>query len=121
MNPSPHHPSAYDDDWTDAPASGPWPKWFGGVVIAIGFVAYGAYGLATGSATLMGENMSQQLRGTDARALATAYIGIGLFLHCHYFWGNVYHFSAMAVLGKVVSLVAIIGGLGYVIVRSFIG
>ena len=121
MNHYPHRPSAYDDDWEDAPPPGFYAKWFAGVVVATGFAAYGVYGLATGSATLVGENLAQQLRGTEARALAVAYVGIGLFLHCHYFWGNVYHFSAMAVAGKIVSLLGVIGGLGYVIVQSFVG
>ena len=96
MNRTPHYPSAYDDDWTDAPPPGFWPKWFGGVIVPVGFVAYGVYCLITGSAALTGEYLTQQLHGTQARALAIAYLGLGLFLHCHYYWGNVY-FSPLAV------------------------
>ena len=57
------------------------------------------------------------LFGTNAVALGLAGLSIGAFLHCHYFWGNVYHLSAFAVLGKILSLMSFIGSVGYLIVR----
>jgi hypothetical protein len=40
-----------------------------------------------------------------------------VFLHCHYFWGNIFQLSAWAALGKIVSLIGMIGGLGYLLIH----
>lgn len=118
----PHRPTAYDDDWEDVPAQGFWPQWFGGVALPLAVMGYGVYGLVTGTALLPGRNTpGLVLHGAAAVALSVALIGAGVFLHCHYFWGNVYHLHWLATLGKVAGLSAFIGCMGYVIARSFVG
>src|SRR4051794_4169394 len=84
-----YRPTAYDDDWTDIRAQGAWPKWFGGVVIPLALIGYGAYCLANGAAILPGRDVNLELHGRQAAALSTASIGLGVFLHSHYFWGNI--------------------------------
>jgi hypothetical protein len=43
-------------------------------------------------------------------------MSLGLFLHCHYFWGK-YHLSVVSVLGKILSAVAFIAALAFLLVR----
>lgn len=109
-------PTAYDDDWEDPPASGWFPKWVVGVGLAVALLAYGVVVLATGHARL-GGRFPMDLAGAKATAYAVAVLGVGGLLHCHYFWGNIYHFSSLATVGKILSLLAFIGGAGYLIVR----
>ena len=40
-----------------------------------------------------------------------------MFLHCHYFRGNVYNQAWFAVLGKIVAACGFIAGVGTLIVR----
>jgi hypothetical protein len=71
-------------------------------------------------AWLTGEYSWMKLSGKEAIALGIATIALAGFVHSHYFWGNVDRFGNVPmVVGKVVSLIAMIGGLGYVIVRAF--
>ena len=112
-----YQPSAYDDDFEDIPSSGLIPKWIGGVIIPAGLVVYGIVCFVTGHGELPGQFGSMTLTGTDAMALATAITSIGVFLHCHYFWGNIFHLGAWATLGKIASLLGIISGLGYLLVH----
>jgi hypothetical protein len=44
-------------------------------------------------------------------------IGIAIFLHCHYFWGNIYNQAWFAVLGKIIGAIVFIGATGFLIVR----
>lgn len=118
---SPHHPDGYDTDWADNPAQGAFPQYVGGFFIPLLIAGFGVYGLATGNATLSGNRATWELHGRMATALSIAYIGVGLFLHSHYFWGNIFDQHWLAVLGKIFGLIAFIGGMGYVIVHGFIG
>ncbi len=110
-----YEPTAYDDDWEDIPASGPFPKWFGGVIVPIALVVYGMACIMTQHA-VVGHQMPLELYGMRAVAAGTACLSLGLFLHCHFFWGNIYHLLAWAVLGKIISMVAFIGSVGYLLV-----
>jgi hypothetical protein len=49
--------------------------------------------------------------------MLAAMLAAAVFMHCHYYWGNVYNQAWFAVLGKIVSACAFIGGLGTIIVR----
>jgi len=112
------HVSAYDDDWEDFPNGGPFGKWLGGMLLPLCAVAYGLSCLISGHGIFPGgQSGPMDLSGPSAVAFGTAVIAVGTFLHCHYFWGNIYHLSAWALLGKIVSLIAFIGGLGFLLVR----
>jgi hypothetical protein len=118
----PHNPTAYDDDWEDVPAQGFWPMWFGGMAVPLAAVGFAVCCLVTGTATIGDSHGPPMvLRGPQATAAAVALVGVGLFLHCHYFWGNLFHLHWLATLGKIAGLLAFIAGSGYVIVRSFVG
>src|SRR6185437_16056163 len=112
-----YQPTAYDDDWEDIPASGPVPKWIGGALVPLLLVSYGVICFATGHGVLPGHSGSMDLYGVNSTALGLASMSLGLFLHCHYFWGTIFHLSPWAVLGKIMSLIVLIGSLGYLIVH----
>jgi len=112
-----YQPTAYDDDWEDIPASGSIAKWLGGVVAPIALITYGVTCFSTRHGMLPGRNGPLDLFGADAIADGLAIVSLGLFLHCHYFWGNIFHLATWAVLGKIVSLIGLIGGLVYLMIH----
>jgi hypothetical protein len=110
-----YQPTAYDDDWEDIPASGPVPKWLGGMAGPILLTGYGMTCILTKHGVMPGRYDSMELHGRNAVALGVAILGMGALLHFHYFWGNIVHLSPWAVPGKIVSLLSIIGGLGFLL------
>ncbi len=117
LGPRPYNPGPYDDDWEDQPAQSGFHKWFLGVAVPLGLVAYGVWVLATGEASMQGRGMSAVLRGVNADAYGLAAMSLGVFMHCHYFWGNIYDQIWFAVLGKIVSGIGFVGSLGFLIVH----
>ena len=116
--PSPDHkPTEYDDDWEDAPASGWFPKWVWGIAVPLLLTGYAVVCLITGHAVVRNHYSVVHWYGVKAVAYGLALASIGVFLHCHYFWGNIYHLSAWAVLGKIISMMAFIGCVGYLFYR----
>src|SRR5688500_1713390 len=115
----PHNPSPYDDDWEDQPAhDSPFHKWGLGLLLPLALVAYGVWVYATGVATLReGHGSAITLRGPNATAWAVAAASVGLFLHCHYFWGAIYDQVWFAVLGKIAAAGAFCVAVFYVLVR----
>ena len=58
------------------------------------------------------------LRGLNAMAFGVAWVSAALFVHCHYYWGNVYNQGWVAVLGKIIGACGFIAGVGFVLVRN---
>ena len=112
-----YEPTAFDADWSDIPASGPIPKWLGGVAVPIAMIVYGVVCFVTGHGDIPGRFGSMSVSGADAVALGLASVCLGAFLHCHYFWGNIFQLAAFAVLGKIVSLIGMIGSLVYLLIH----
>lgn len=118
VGPGPNNPGPYDDDWEGAAADNLFMKWGVGVGVAAVLVTYAIVCLATGSTHLPGRhNDGMTVRGTSGVALALAWLGGGMVLHCHYFWGNIYHLHVAATIGKIAGLLMFVGGLGVVLVR----
>jgi hypothetical protein len=114
---SPHNPTAYDDDWEDQPGQGPSFKWGLGLFVPLLLAAYGLYVMATRRAEF-GLDISMTLAGANAVAFGIAWLSGGLFLHCHFFWGNVYNQAWFAVLGKILAACGFIAGLGFVLIHN---
>jgi len=112
---SPYNPTAYDDDWEDQPAQGPFYKWGLGVALPLLALCFGVYAIATRQAAY--GRVPMELHGPNAIAFGVAGISLGVFLHCHYFWGNVYNQAWFAVLGKIAAGCGFIAALGVLIVR----
>jgi hypothetical protein len=109
--------SACQDDWADVPASGFFAKYAGGVIFPLVCVGYGVWCIVSHHGILFGNHTSIDVHGSRATALGIAAVSLGLFLHCHYFWGNIYQLGAVAAAGKIAGLMGIIAGLGYLIVQ----
>jgi hypothetical protein len=111
-------PRSDDDDLTGVPPSGNEYKWGVGVALPVILVYYGISMLASGEATFYdGRYSSMPLHGANARAYAISILSVAVFAHCHYFWGNVYEQLWFAVLGKIISAIGFIAGLGFLIVH----
>ena len=113
----PHNPTAYDDDWEDQPGQGPLYQWGLGVAVPLALIAYGIYAIAIQHITF-GSRISMTLHGLNARAFGIAWVSAGIFVHCHYFWGNIFNQAWFAVLGKIVAACGFIAGLVFVLVRN---
>jgi hypothetical protein len=111
----PHNPTAYDDDWEDQPGQGPVYQWGLGGLVPLLVLGYGVYAVAARQAEY--GRIPMKLHGVNAVAFGTAAISAAVFLHCHYFWGNVYNQAWFAVLGKIVAACGFIAGLATLIVR----
>jgi hypothetical protein len=115
--PRPHNPAPYDDDWEDQPGQGPVQQWGLGVLVPLVLAGYGLRGIVR-QEVLFGGTIQMTFHGLNAAAFGVAWVSAAVFLHCHYFWGNVYNQAWFAVLGKIVSACGFIGGLGLVLVRN---
>jgi hypothetical protein len=109
------------------PPVGGWSKWVVGVVVPVLLGGYGVACIVTRSGTIWDESIwgqtinSMTVSGRSAVALGIAWVGMGMFLNGHFFWGNIYSEFRAAALEKIAGLMAFGGGLGYVIMRVFIG
>lgn len=113
----PYNPTPCDDDFEDQPGQGPAYQWGFGVLLPLAMACCGVYAILTQQA-IYGGDVLIQLHGTDAIALGVAAISAAVFLHCHYFWGNIYDQAWFAVLGKILAACGFIAGLGTLIVRA---
>lgn len=113
----PYNPTAYDDDWEDQPGQGWFYQWGLGALLPLVLVGYGAHAIASRHAEF-GSQITVTLRGPNAIAFGAAWVSAGAFLHCHYFWGNVYNQAWFAVLGKMVAGVGFIAALLFLLVRN---
>jgi hypothetical protein len=113
----PYNPTAYDDDWEDQPGQGPFYKWGLGVGLPLLLGSYGSYAIVMRQIDF-GSRITMTLHGLNAVAFGIAWCAAAIFVHCHYFWGNIYDQAWFAVLGKIVSACAFIGGLVFVLVRN---
>ena len=114
----PYNPGAFGDGFEDQQAQGPFYKYFLGIALPVGILYYGVAAVVTRHAWMYGQySTPMELRGMNAVAIGVAAISLGVFLHCHYFWGNIYNQAWFAVLGKIVSASGFIAGLVTLIVR----
>ena len=87
---SPHNPTAYDDNWEDQPGQGWFYKWMLGIAIPLGLGCWGLHAIIMREAEY-GDQITMTLHGLNAVAFGVAWISASLFLHCHYFWGNIHN------------------------------
>jgi hypothetical protein len=101
----------------DLPPPGFFSKWFVGVIVPLVFQALGVICIVTRHGLLPGRHDLLELHGSRAIALGIVCLGISGFLHCHFYWGNIYYQYACAAIGKVLSLLAFVGGLIDIIIN----
>jgi hypothetical protein len=113
----PYKPTAYDDDWEDQPGEGLLYQWGLGAVLPLLLIGYGLYAIVMQHVEF-GSRISTTFRGLNATAFGVAWVSAGVFVHCHYFWGNIYNQAWFAVLGKIIAAVGFIAGIVFVLVRN---
>lgn len=113
----PHNPTPYDDDWEDQPAQSPFHQWGLGLLLPLLFAAYGLRAIINQQADFTTQ-VSMTFHGPNAIAFGIAAIAAALFLHCHYFWGNLYNQAWFAVLGKIIAACAFIAALIFVLIHN---
>jgi hypothetical protein len=122
MGPSLRNPGAYDDDFEDQPGQGWFYQYGLGVALPMAIMYYGIAAVVMRRAwTGDGHGGTTEWHGWTALGIGWAAISLGVFLHCHYFWGNVYNQAWFAVLGKIISACGFIAGLVVFIVRWGMG
>lgn len=116
---APYNPTAYDDDFEDQPAQGWFFKWVLGMALPALILTFGVTSLLSRHARIgmAGSPHETIFFGVNAVAYGTAAVSLAIFLHCHYFWGNIYNQAWFAVLGKIIAACGFIAGLGVLIVR----
>jgi hypothetical protein len=103
----------------DAPQDS-FSKWGWGVVSPALIAAVGVSNIVWQRATLFGRRgLSMPLTGYDAVALGVVFLSVAALMHAHYFWSASQRWWAHAEVVKVVSLIAGLLGIGFVIVRNF--
>jgi len=113
----PYNPTAYDDDWEDQPSQGAFYKWGLGIGLAVGMALYGIRAIVMKEVEY-GNQVSLTLHGLNAIAIGIASTSAALFVHCHYFWGNIFDQAWFAVLGKIISAIAFIACLIFVLIHN---
>lgn len=94
----------------------------GGVVAAIIIGFLGMRACITHQATLPGGRGAKlELSGAPAVSFGIALLAVGLFLHFHFVWTTSERLYQWAEIGKGISLVAFIGGVGYMAWRIVMG
>ncbi len=108
----------------DDPRDTPWNKWGYGIafpVLVIGCGLRAMYlpkvSLGLGFIRQMGRR-HLELTGTDPWWFGLALLGAASLAHFHFFWTNHPRLAPFAELGKVVSLIMLIVGLGVVLVSQ---
>lgn len=97
-----------------APSGGRLKMWLLGVGLALIPIYYGIRCMQAGRTTFFGTRGARlELTGSEAMAMAIAYIAVGLFIHAHWFWGLHPKFGALSPILKVLATLVFLGGLGY--------
>lgn len=112
----PHNPGPYDDDFENQPTYSAYHKWFLGVAAPVGLIALGVYVLVRRDIDI---NLGRvEFTGPNAAAIGVAIVSLGLFLHAHFFWGNLFDQHIVAVLAKIAAGLGFIGSLGFLLIRN---
>jgi hypothetical protein len=106
-------------DLAYAPAGGPAKQWLAGAFLAAIPVIYGILCMLDGHATFFGRDQIVDFTGAAAFWLAMAYIGIGAFIHFHFFWGLSERLWRFSQVGKGVALLVFLPSFFYAIYRGF--
>jgi hypothetical protein len=93
------------------PRGGSPTMWLGGVGLALLPMVYGISCLVTRQGELGTTIWSSEVQGAPAIALGVGWIGVGLFLHFHFFFGLHSRLAAFSRRGKSVALVVAGAGL----------
>ena len=107
-------------DLDDDPPTDAWSKWGVGIAVPVVIAIYGISRVILRQAILYGtRGRTMTMTGWDAVAFGITILAVALFLHTRFFWSNSERLREFAGLGQILSMIAGIVGLGFVIVRNF--
>ena len=99
-----------------------WSKWFGGVIVPVGIAIYALHCCISQQASLLGQRGAKiNLSGMQAVFYGLAWLSGAFFLHFHYFWPTLKRLWIFTNLGKIISLLCLIGTFGYVLWTIIMG
>lgn len=91
-----------------------WAKWFGGVAVPIVLAAIGTRYCILQHAVFYGRGGAElELEGRSAVIFGLGWVSAALFAHFHYFWPTLKRLGIYTDAGKTISLLGIIGTVGY--------
>lgn len=104
-----------DDGWDGSASGSTFSRIVGGVLAPLVLGGFGLHACWVGHAVLVGKYGEKlELSGPDALVFGAALLAAATFLHFHFVWATVERLYVWAGVGKALSLLALIGGLGYV-------
>lgn len=103
------------DHFGSDPAYSPFSRWFGGMVVPLAILWYAIEIIIAEKAMVGSEPGAVKILGIEAVIWGIGSIGLGSFIHFHYFWTSFYALCDFADLGKLLSLLVFLGAKGYVI------
>ena len=101
--------------------AGPTKRWIYGIAVAAVPIAYGIWGLVHGGTILYGRGGALRLKGSASIAMSLAYLAVGLFLHCHFFWSSHKKLWRAAGVAKALSAILFIVSIGFVVYKAVLG
>lgn len=104
----------------EEPRDTPWNKWVCGTGFPILVLGMGirAFFLPTIVLTTRSAGRRLELTGSDPWWLGLVLIGAAGLAHFHFFWTNHPRLAEYVELGKVISLMTLIVGIGVIVVRQ---
>jgi hypothetical protein len=97
-------------------------RWIVGVVFAVVLALYSVVCIVSQSAFYPRVRPLGliEVQGTQARAVGVLYLSAALFIHCHWFWSAHTDYHGYAQVGKLLSLVGILVGVGHLMYHSLL-
>ncbi|HLG56351.1 MAG TPA: hypothetical protein VI485_13530 [Vicinamibacterales bacterium] len=114
---SPSEPRTFEDLIKARPRGGPSTMWLGGVGLASLPLIYGISCVVTRRGELGTMIWPSEVQGAPAIALGVGWIGVGLFLHFHFFFGLHHTLAEYSRRGKSIAL--IVAGLGLTVAGAW--
>ena len=109
-------------DFSESSEGGMFEGWVYGFALALPIAIYGVMSIIsqhTWTVNTRGRGMDpahsflREWHGRPAMAIGLIYLGVGLFLHFHWFWARFRALYEYDGLGKLVSLIIFVAGIGW--------
>jgi hypothetical protein len=101
------------DELSDTTSASPFNQWAVGMGVAAAIAVYACYCFWTNTAVLPGGRIRLviHLTGLAARAVASGWLSLAVFVHLHWFWTASARFWGYAQLGKMATAAALVASL----------
>ena len=111
-----------DESLADHFSGTPESKWGGGIIIPSCIAIYALHCCITQHAEFSDEmGCKIELLGKQAVVFGLAWLSGAFFLHFHYFWPTLKRLWIFTNIGKLISMLCLIGAFGYVLISIIMG